>query len=320
MMIWERDPLWAKAKLFFERAFEQPADDPQYGLWCSLGLELLARATVASVSPTLLAEPEQNHQYLLHALGVGPKMSSPVSIGASKVFALCQNLFPGFTKEDFVSSMALINRRNAELHSAEAAFDNYPSKQWLPSFYHSCSSLAAALGETLDTLLGAEQARIANDILQQSKEGVEGRVKASIAAYKRVFEARPTPDRQAAAEAAAVQTVKLVTERHHKVSCPSCRSDATVEGDPFGPERLDHENGDIVVRQSVSPRVFSCKACGLKLTGYVELDVADLGGTYTRRTTFSPEDYYGLIDPETADMSEYVEQYMRDMAPEYDNE
>jgi hypothetical protein len=45
-----------------------------------------------------------------------------------------------------------------------------------------------------------------------------------------------------------------------------------------------------------------------------------LGGTYTRRTTFSPEDYYGLIDPETADMSKYVERYMEDMAPEYDNE
>lgn len=319
-MIWERDPLWAKAKLFFERAFEQPADDPQYGLWCSLGLELLARAAVASVSPTLLAEPDPNHQYLLHALGVGPKMSSPVSVGAAKVFALCQNLFPGFTKEDFVSSMALINRRNAELHSAEAAFDNYPSKQWLPNFYHSCSSLATALGETLDTLFGVEQARIANEIIQQSKEGVEGRVKASIAAYRRVFEAKSASDRQAASEAASVRTRKLVTERHHKVSCPSCGSDATVEGDAFGPERLDHEGGDIVVRQSVSPRVFSCLACGLKLTGYVELDAADLGGTYTRRTTFSPEDYYGLIDPETADMSEYVERYMQDMATEYDNE
>ncbi|MDE1178176.1 MAG: hypothetical protein PW789_16505 [Edaphobacter sp.] len=319
-MIWERDPLWAKAKLFFERASEQPADDPQYGLWCSLGLELLARAALAAVSPTLLAEPDPNHQYLLHALGVGPKMSSPVSLGASKVFALCQSLFPGFTKEDFVSSMALINRRNAELHSAEAAFDNYPSKQWLPSFYHSCSSLAAGLGETLETLFGAEQARIASDILKQSKEGAESRVKNFIAAHKKVFEAKSDLDRIAATQAAALQTVQLVTERHHKVSCPACGSDATVEGDPFGPEQLDHENGEIVVRQSVSPRIFSCKACGLKLTGYVELDVADLGGTYTRRTTFSPEDYYGLIDPETADMSEYGEQYMRDMAEEYDNE
>jgi hypothetical protein len=76
-MIWERDPLWAKAKLFLERAFEYPADDPQHGLWCSFGLELLARAAVASVSPTLLAEPDRDHQNLLHALGVGPKLSAP---------------------------------------------------------------------------------------------------------------------------------------------------------------------------------------------------------------------------------------------------
>jgi ribosomal protein L37AE/L43A len=319
-MIWERDPLWTKAKLFFERAFEQPADDPQYGLWCSLGLELLARAAVASISPTLLAEPDREHKNLLHALGAGPKMSSPVSISVSQVLAHCQGLFEGFTKEDFIASMALINRRNAELHSAEAAFDGYPSKQWLPSFYHSCSSLVTALGETLESLFGADQARIATEILKQSKEGVEGRVKASIAAYKRVFDAKSEAERQNAGEDAMSQTVKLVNERHHKVTCPSCGSDATVEGDAFGPERLDHEDGDIVVRQSVSPRIFKCHACGLKLTGYAELDVADLGGTYTRRTTISPEDYYGLIDPETADMSEYVDKYMADMANEYDNE
>src|SRR5713101_2698481 len=41
-MSWERDPLWAKARLYFERAFELPRDDPRFGLWCSLALELLA--------------------------------------------------------------------------------------------------------------------------------------------------------------------------------------------------------------------------------------------------------------------------------------
>lgn len=318
-MIWERDPLWAKARLFLERAFQQPADDPQFGLWCSLGLELLARAAVASVSPTLLAEPQNDHQNLLYALGVGPKLSAPQSISTSKVFAQCQGLFANFTKEDSVASMALANRRNAELHSAEAAFDNYPSRLWLPGFYHSCSSLVEALGETLETLLGAEQARIATGVLQQSKDGVVGRVKASIAAYKKVFDEKDPAERQAAADAASVKVARLVHERHHKVICPACGSDATVEGDAFGPERLDHEDQDIVVRQSVSPRVFTCSACGLKLTGYAELDVAELAGIYTRRTTFTPEEYYGLIDPESADMSFYVDRYLQD-ALEYDNE
>jgi hypothetical protein len=318
-MIWERDPLWAKAKLFLERAFEQPADDPQYGLWCSLGLELLARAALASVSPTLLAEPDRDHQNLLHALGVGPKLLAPKSISVSQVFSQCQGLFANFTKEDFVASMALINRRNAELHSAEAAFDNFPSKQWLPSFYHSCSSLAEVLGETLESLLGAEQARIATEVLQQSRDSAIGRVKAAIAAYEKVFNEKAPVERQAAADIARAETAKLVHERHHKVVCPACASDAVVQGDAFGPERLDHEDGDIVVRQSVSPRVFNCSACGLRLTGYAEIDVAELGGMYTRRTTFTPEEYYGLIDPETADMSEYVDRYLADMR-EYDNE
>ena len=319
-MIWERDPLWAKAKLFFERAFEQSADDAQYGLWCSFGLELLARTALAAVSPTLLAEPDRDHQNLLHALGKGPRLTAPKSIAVSQVFAQCQGLFASFTKEDFVASMALINRRNAELHSAEAAFDSYPSKHWLPSFYHSCSSLVEALGENLESLLGVEQARIAVEVLQQTKDGAVGRVKAAIAAYKRVFDEKTPDERQDAVEAAATHTAKLVYERHHQVNCPACESDAVVEGDAFGPEKLAHEDDNIVVRQSVSPRIFHCFACGLKLTGYAELDAADLGGTYTRRTTFSPGDYYGLIDPETADMSEYIERYLAEMGPEYDNE
>ncbi|HWF37567.1 MAG TPA: hypothetical protein VG322_03550 [Candidatus Acidoferrales bacterium] len=318
-MIWERDPLWAKARLFLERAFEQPADDPRFGLWCSLGLELLARAAVASVSPALLAEPHREHQNLLYALGVGPKLPAPQSISASQVFAQCKGLYADFSEEDRIASMALINRRNSELHSAEAAFENYPSRQWLPGFYRSCASLVKALGETLESLLGRDQARAANEVLQQSKDGVLGRVKASIAAYKRVFDEKEPADRQAAADAARVRVAKLVHERHHKVTCPACGSDATIEGDVFGPERVNHEDQDIVMRQSVTPRVFNCFACGLKLTGYAELDVADLAGIYTRRTTFSPEEYYGLIDPETADMSEYVERYLRD-AQEYDNE
>jgi len=318
-MIWERNPLWSKAKLFLERAFEQPADDSQFGLWCSFGLELLARAAVASVSPTLLAEPERDHQNLLHALGVGQKLSNPKSISASQVFALCQGLFASFTKEDFVACMALINRRNAELHSAEAAFDTYPSGQWLPGFYRACVSLVGALTESMESLLGQEQARVAAEVLQQSKDGVLGRVKAAIAAYKKVFDERSTSERQAAADSARTAVSKLVYERRHKVVCPACGSDAAVEGDEFGPERLDHENGDIVVRQSVSPRAFNCMACSLKLNTYAELDAADLGGIYTRRVTYTPEEYYGLIDPETADMSPYVERYLEHLR-EYDNE
>jgi len=35
---------------------------------------------------------------------------------------------------------------------------------------------------------------------------------------------------------------------------------------------------------------------------------------------FSPEDYYGLIDPKTADLQEYPDGYLADVAQEYENE
>ena len=61
-----------------------------------------------------------------------------------------------------------------------------------------------------------------------------------------------------------------------------------------------------------------------RLTGYTELEVAGLGGNYTRTRTFTPEDYYGLVDPNTTDLSPYMEPYIQDyladLASEYDNE
>jgi hypothetical protein len=78
------------------------------------------------------------------------------------------------------------------------------------------------------------------------------------------------------------------------------------------------EDDEIVVRQAVSPSDFSCSACGLKLSTYAELEMAALGEPYTRTTRSSPEQYYGLINPNELDS--YVEDYLRDQYSEYDNE
>lgn len=51
-MSWEREPLWSKARLFFEKAFSEERENPAFGLWCTMGLELLARSAISSISPT----------------------------------------------------------------------------------------------------------------------------------------------------------------------------------------------------------------------------------------------------------------------------
>ncbi len=320
-MSWERDPLWAKARLFFEHAFNESREDPAFGLWCSLGLELLARAALASVSPTLLAEPDNEHKYLLHALGRGSDRVPRRSISTAQVLVLCRQLFgANFTEDDSKVAMALVNRRNEELHTGAAAFEQYQPKEWLPGFYRVSRNLAEAIGESLESLFGKEEAAVAQETLAENENDTRQRVKSAVAAYARVFREKPEADRQAAAELAEKQAKALAHQRHHRVVCPACECIATVQGKVFGKEHTMHEEGVIKVRQAAYPTSLSCSACGLQLTGYAEVNAAGLGGHYTRTTTYTPEEYYGLINPDDFDPTPYIEEYLRDQGEEYDNE
>ena len=329
-MSWERDPLWAKSKLFFENAFSCPRDEPNFGLWCALGLELLARAAIASVSPTLLAEPDSSQKNLLHALNRGSDRVSRKSIGTAQVLQLCQYLFSEFTPEDQQTASVLINRRNDELHTGAAAFEQYTTRQWVAGFYRCCRSLCIPLGESLGSLFGEDEATVAEQVLQQSENEVMQRVQSLIAAHRKVFDGRSDEEQEAAAKSAAEATRKLAYQRHHRVVCPACENTATVQGTPFGSENVSQRNHEIVVKRPVVPHAFACSVCDLKLSGYAELNAAKLGDQYTRTTTFSPDEYYGLIDPENTDaINELVaeaiasnpgiiEEYLH--MQEYDNE
>jgi hypothetical protein len=313
-MSWEREPLLQKARLFFERAFAESREDPAFGLWSSLALELLARAALASISPTLLAEPDNEHRYLLHALGRGSERTQRKSIATVQAFGLCRKLYPAFTEEDFQTAMALANRRNDELHSGAAAFVEYLPNQWLTGFYRACRSLAEAMGESLASVLGEEEAAAGELALQAGREGVRQKVQATIAAHRKVFETKSNEHREAAAKQAKELGDQLASQRHHRVACPACTCIGTVQGTVFGKEHVTHVDGEIIVRQAVSPTSFHCPACDLRLESYSELDAAGIGGHYMRTTTYSPEEYYGLADPDSI-IAEFLENQR-----EYDNE
>jgi DNA-directed RNA polymerase subunit M/transcription elongation factor TFIIS len=317
-MSWERDPLWAKARLFFQNAFNTRRDDPQFGLLCSFGLELLARAAVASVSPALLAHPDNEHKNLLHVVHKESQLPFPQSISATLVFRLCKRMFADFSEDDHTIALALLNRRNAELHSGAAAFEEYKSSQWLAGFYHACRSLTAVLKVSLTDLFGEQEAKFAEDMLAENRDNVKREVLSAIATHKRGFEAKQPAEQETAKLQAEELGQTLSTQHHHRVKCPACGCIATVQGRLFGKEHVTHEeNGDIIVRQSVIPTDFSCPACGLKLSSYAQLETAGLGDHYTRKTTYSPEEYYGLINPD--DIDEYLEERTGDLR-EYDNE
>jgi hypothetical protein len=313
-MSWEQEPLWAKSKLFFERAFNEEREDPIFGLWCSLGLELLGRAAIASMSPTLLAEPDHEHKFLLHALNRGADRVTRKSISSNLVFTLCKTLFSHFTEDDFKIALALINRRNEELHSGGAAFEEYKSTKWLTGFYKVCNSLCIAMNKSLSDLFGEEEAAVAEEIIAENKKEVSQRIAGTISAHRKVFGNKPDKEQESLRSEAEENGNTLSLKRHHRVNCPACNCIATVQGEPFGKVNISHGDDSIIVRQAVMPALFECDSCGLRLSGYAELEAAGLGGQHTRKTSYTPEEFYSLDSSSESEEDEF------EFYPEYDNE
>lgn len=300
-MSWEREPLFTKSKLFFEKGFDEDKESPFFGLWCAMGLELLTRSAVASVSPTLLADPDPSHQNLLHALNLGSSKSKRKSLITVQVLSLCQTLITEFTEYHFKISSAIINQRNEELHTGSAAFDDYPTSQWIGGFYKCCKILSEFQGESLNSLLGDEIEKEANIILAEVLEEVIGKTKSQIAAHKKVFESKAEEDQTTLKTESEKSSERLAYREHHRINCPSCDSVATVIGEPFGKDNIETKDDAIIVRQSILPTKFQCIACELKINGYNALTAVNLSNHYTRRTTYSPEEYFDMISPEDYD-------------------
>ncbi|MCM4153537.1 hypothetical protein DHD05_18235 [Arenibacter sp. N53] len=300
-MSWEREPLFTKAKLYFEKAYNEDKEETYFGLWCAMGLELLARSAVSHVSPTLLAEPDRDHQHLLHALGLGSVKSPRKSLATINILSLCKTLITDFTDANFKIASAIINRRNEEVHSGAAAFEEYPTQQWIAGFYKCCKILCEFQGESLNSLFGQDIQKEAELILADIEEEVIGKTQNQIAAHRRVFNGKNKEKKEELKDLANKNGYILSYKGYHKVICPSCNCTATVFGKPFGKQNVVNNEDEIIVRQSILPTKFNCIACELKLDGYSSLNAAGIANHYTRKNTYSPEEYYDMINPDDSD-------------------
>lgn len=151
-MDWGFDALYGKACTYVTRAHDEPVDSSLFGFWMSLALELLCRAALAKIHPVLLADPtnEGNIQYVF---GINPK-SNPKSVQAKTVFARCSVFIPGFTDKMSTHCLIMADRRNSELHSGAAAFENVDNSTWLPATLEVIEVLLKHMGVSIEDFLG----------------------------------------------------------------------------------------------------------------------------------------------------------------------
>lgn len=295
-MDWSYDRLWEKAKLFAQRAHDQDRDDPLFPLWSVLCLEILSRATLAKVHPALLADPSEGEN-ILYAFSYATT-KAPKSVSAKTVFERCKRIVADFTDREYDHCLNLIERRNIELHSGAAAFEDFPTRLWLSDYYRVCQILLKAQEKTLGDLLAAEDAAMAEDMISTDYRKVQEAVKQIIRLSKDDFYRR-SEEEQAALRAKAADNSKKgnLAQGHQTVTpCPACKSPSIVSGkrtrtsEPF----LD---GDYIARRTVIlPVTLKCEACGLSLDGYEKLQAANLGGHITETEYYEPMEYYDF-DP-----------------------
>lgn len=296
-MNWSKDALFSKAKIYFEKAETEDKDSVFFGIYCALGMELVARAALANISPTLLAEPDNDHKNLLYALELKDANGKPKSIMTNKVIALCGELIPHFDVDLQKVATSMTIRRNEDLHTGGGGFAEYNIDNWQADFYKSCQVLSESMGESLDTLFGKEIAQMATEIIQQDSEKVKKAVLDNISARKKTYneDLRNSPDEVAKTIEQSMKTIAEKTHRgYHRVKCPCCGNDALIYGkEPmYGREAI--ENEDVVIRKDITASHFHCDVCKLHLSSYAELKSAELPLHYTNTYYISPTEYFDI--------------------------
>lgn len=290
---WSAEALLAKALRYSQEMQPLSREDWRFGLTSAFVLEFLARSTLAATSPVLLADAKDwNNIYF--ALGKQPTASKfiPKSVDISAVLTRLRDIVPAFTTELEGFAAQHINRRNEELHAGSIPFEGLPTT-WLALFYMTCQVLLEAQSQELEYLFGADEAKLAAQLITASRDESAKTVQKSITAHKTVWESNDTEERTKLAQKA---TVWAARQHGHRVTCPSCACEALVFGTPVSAPVKRLKDDLIIEVQDHLPAKFECVSCNLKIAGLSQLTACGLGATYKSTSTYDAADYYAPED------------------------
>jgi hypothetical protein len=305
MNTFDAGALEAKARAYIDRALEESRDSAQFAFWCHLALEPLARAALAHVSPVLLADGRGSSAAASQAAATGAKTSEPVrSASLTHILDLCARVLPGFTGEFATAARRLAERRNAELHTGDAAFEQLALSDWYADFIRVVRALAETFDRTLDDLLGDEEAALAEAELVEEDRAIIAAVRQAVGrATARAGEW--TKSERASRMAAARTAMSSLGPHDRSITCPACTANAVLRGEVAlrGVTRLHPDSSELYEPLLVVPTTFRCPACELHLDGRGELRTAGLGDPFTVASEVDPVEFHGIDVAEAAEQA-----------------
>ena len=296
------DALYAKSQVYIRRGFRAQAtgDFEEYQLWASLAMELLGKAALAGVHPSLIADP-QHYESLFAACGrsISPDVKT---ITAKTLFFRLRHIDTAFDArhQKFCEQMSL--RRNSELHSGESPFSGMKPELWEREYWGTVVVLLEMQDQNLEGWLGVKDARAPAAIVAQANEAREWAVAHRIKRAGEDFVAKyKDPGQRAKIIEQASHfrwweqrgKVYLSSDGDTRHDCPACGAGAVLLGTLWHEEVIDEgqlessymevvDEGQFedsymeVVEKHFSVEEFYCPACQLHLFGTDEIAAAEL--------------------------------------------
>lgn len=281
------EPLFAKSKFYMQRALRRKeADDlDEYQLWASLALELLGKAALSAIHPSLVVDP--NHFHSLFAAS-GINISTDIkTIAAHTLFERLRHLAPRFDEAVKGFCYGIAERRNAELHSGDAPFKTMRLDAWEAQYWHAAQLILNMMNSSLEDWLGASDAKAPKQLLEYVAGAKRDAVIIRIRQAKVRFLARKKADREhALAEAEAKShyhyrdLFRIQTESEWNAECPACGGKSFIAGMSVSEEVVDSTEDEDgaweFVRKEWIAEEFRCPVCDLRLEGVDEIEAAEL--------------------------------------------
>ena len=281
--------LLEKSKVFIKRSLTAKAnvDLAEYQLWGSLALELLAKAALAAVHPSLIVDTKKNENALLNAAGI-EVIVRVATISADAAYIRLKHVAaPRFNNHVYEACKGMADLRNVHLHSGELPFEGRPNNVWEGGFWHACEIILEAMNSNLDEWIGVSPAKETRNLIRAVSEAKYEAAKRRIIEAKERFEeqfpkqtARTELITKSHAKPPLYKHLRLLLDRHWTETCPACESSATVGGDKIyeclSDEQTGAEEGYEFVDLTYSIEELYCQTCGLRLEGEDDLRAGEI--------------------------------------------
>lgn len=287
-----KEGLLGKSKVYIQRAFRSKHvhDLDEYQLWASLALELLGKAALSSIHPSLVADP--NHGASLFA-AAGVHIGTDIkTITAKTVYDRLEHISKYFDLKTKKFCDAISLRRNSELHSGELPFKEMRLEAWESRYWHAAQVILDILGSSLDEWLGADSARAPNELVAEATAAAVQAARERVAQAKEHFKKRPKGDQNAALDESRTKHAfhypslfRFSNDHEWEVECPACTGRAFLAGASYGEEVLDkmpgEEEWEEEVEKNYGAEELRCPVCDLYLRSRVEIEAVGVDPDYT---------------------------------------